>query len=118
MAAECVSAAGVDQINGKASHAAEDDTTAEATTNKDSQADLRDADSGGHGKKKRRPKKKAKHLPFLPAVLAVQDQFAWKLEQTTRLGRHAVANHALAPGTSTSPCHMRTCHVGCRTLPC
>ena len=54
----------------------------------------------GAGKKKRKPKKKAKHLPLLPSVLAVQEQLAWKLEQTAKLGRHAVANESIAAGAN------------------
>jgi hypothetical protein len=117
MVTECVTAAGVDQINGKASHVAEEDASTEKPTQKDSQTDVRDPDGGGHCKRKRKPKKKAKHLPLLPTVLAIQDQLEWKLEQTTRLGRHALAKIALAPGTSTFPCPMSTCHLRCRTLP-
>ncbi len=60
----------------------------------------------GAGKKRRKPKKKAKHLPLLPSVLAVEDLLAWKLEQTARLGRHAIAKQSIAAGTESS-------HLGC-----
>ncbi len=60
----------------------------------------RDGHQGeGSGKRKRKPKKKAKHLPLLPSVLAVEDRLAWKLEQTARLGRHAIAKQSIAAGT-------------------
>ena len=37
-------------------------------------------------------------MPLLPSVLAVEDRLAWKLEQTAKLGRHAVANQDIAAG--------------------
>ena len=64
----------------------------------------------GHSKKKRKPKKKAKKLPLLPSVLAAEAQLDWKLEQTTRLGRHAIAKEPVATGTRWALVHI-VCHI-------
>ena len=86
------------QITSKALDTEKADNNASEAAEDNSNATQYGYQGEGVGKKKRKPKKKAKHLPLLPSVLAVEDQLTWKLEQTARLGRHAIAKQSIAAG--------------------
>ena len=96
---------------------AADDLSPQEASNPEAGASLAERNAeDGHSKKKRKPKKKAKKFPLLPSVVAAEAHLAWKLEQTTRLGRHAIAKDPIATGIYPDVHHLSNCLSLC--VPC